>query len=324
MMQHKRRNSRPKGLTVLAGGFTLTALALAGCSGGGGDPLASESPSESASSGAAAATIVVGSADFPESETLAEIYAGALNGAGIPAETKLSIGSREVYLPALQDGSINLIPEYTGALLVGVDPDTELVDAGEIVDALPAALPEGLEILEPSDAEDKDAMVVTKATAEKYDLESIEDLAKVCDQLTLAAPAEFAERAQGLAGLKDKYGCEFKEFTPIGDGGGPLTVDALLKDDVQVADIFTTTPAIAENDLVVLEDPKQNWPAQQVVPLGSSAVITDEAAEVLNKVSAQLTTEDLIQLNQEVSGDQKLDPSEAAQMWLVEKGFVQS
>uniref|UniRef100_UPI003119B701 ABC transporter substrate-binding protein n=1 Tax=Arthrobacter sp. G119Y2 TaxID=3134965 RepID=UPI003119B701 len=322
-MQHTRRNSRRKGLTVLAGGFTL-ALALAGCSGGGGgDPLASEEPSETAAA-AAAETIVVGSADFPESSTLAEIYAGALNGAGIQAETKLNIGSREIYLPALEDGSIDLIPEYTGALLVGVDPDTELVDAGEINDALPAALPEGLVILEPSDAENKDAMVVTQATAEKYQLESIEDLAKVCDQLTLAAPAEFAERAQGLPGLEEKYGCVFKEFTPIGDSGGPLTVDALLKDEVQVADIYTTTPAIEENDLVVLEDPKQNWPAQQVIPLASGEALTDEATEVLNRVSAQLTTEDLIELNQAVSGDQKLDPSEAARMWLEEKGFAQA
>ena len=320
MMQHKRRNSRPTGLTVLAGGFTL-ALALASCSGGGSDPLASEAPSESASSGAAE-TIVVGSADFPESETLAEIYAGALNGAGISADTKLGIGSREVYLPALEDGSIDLIPEYTGALLVGVDPSSAVVDSQDIVDALPAALPEGLVILKPSDAEDKDAMVVTQATAEKYSLESIEDLAKVCDQLTLAAPAEFAERAQGLAGLKDKYGCEFKEFTPIGDSGGPLTVDALLKDEVQVADIYTTTPAIAENDLVVLADPLQNWPAQQVVPLASAQALSDEAVAVLNKVSAQLTTEDLIKLNQAVSGDQKLDPSEAAKTWLQDKGLA--
>ena len=320
MMQHKRRNSRPTGLTVLAGGFTL-ALALASCSGGGGDPLASESPSASAASGSTE-TIVVGSADFSESETLAEIYAGALNAAGIPAETKLSIGSREVYLPALEDGSIDLIPEYTGALLVGVDPTTDLVDAGDIVDALPDALPEGLVILNPSDAQNKDAMVVTKATAEKYSLESIEDLAKVCDQLTLAAPAEFAERAQGLTGLKDKYGCEFKEFTAIGDSGGPLTVDALLKDEVQVADIYTTTPAISENDLVVLADPLQNWPAQQVVPLASAQALSDEAVAVLNKVSAQLTTEDLIKLNQAVSGDQKLDPSEAAKTWLQDKGLA--
>lgn len=320
MMQHKRRNSRRKGLTVLAGGFTL-ALALASCSGGGGDPLASEEPSETAAAGAAE-TIVVGSADFPESSTLAEIYAGALNGAGIDAETKLGIGSREVYLPALEDGSINLIPEYSGALLVGVDPDTEMVDAADIIATLPEALPEGLVILEPSEAENKDAMVVTSATAEKYQLESIEDLAKVCDQLTLAAPAEFAERAQGLKGLEEKYGCVFKEFTPIGDSGGPLTVDALLKDEVQVADIYTTTPAIEENDLVVLADPKQNWPAQQVVPLAAADALTDEATEVLNNVSAQLTTEALIELNQAVSGDQKLDPSEAARMWLEENGFA--
>ncbi|MCC9173253.1 ABC transporter substrate-binding protein [Arthrobacter sp. zg-Y179] len=316
-MQHPRPNARRKALAVLAGGM---ALALAGCS-GGGDPLENETTAEASGSSTEQA-LVVGSADFPESSTIAEIYAGALNAAGIEAETRLGIGSREVYVPALEDGSIDLIPEYTGALLVHADPETDLVDAGEIVDSLEEKLPENLVVLEPSEAEDKDAMVVTAATAEKYQLESIEDLAKVCGELTLGAPAEFAERTQGLAGLKEKYGCEFKEFTAIGDSGGPLTVDALLNDDVQVADIYTTTPAIKENGLVVLEDPKQNWPAQQVIPLIADDRVSDEARDVLNEVSAQLTTEDLIALNQAVSGDQKLDPADAAQDWLEEKGLA--
>ncbi|MCC3272800.1 ABC transporter substrate-binding protein [Arthrobacter zhangbolii] len=317
MMQHASRNPRRKALAVLAGGM---ALALAGCS-GGGDPLENES-APAASGSSSEQTLVVGSADFPESSTIAEIYAGALNAAGVPAETRLGIGSREVYIPALEDGSIDLIPEYTGALLVEVDPETALVDPGEIVDALGEKLPENLVVLEPSDAQDKDAMVVTAATAEKYQLETVEDLAEVCGELTLGAPAEFAERTQGLAGLKEKYGCEFKEFTAIGDSGGPLTVDALINDDVQVADIYTTSPAIEENGLVVLEDPKQNWPAQQVIPLIADDRVSEEAREVLNSVSAQLTTEDLIALNQAVSGDQKLDPSEAAQDWLEEKGLA--
>ncbi|WP_146361224.1 ABC transporter substrate-binding protein [Arthrobacter yangruifuii] len=317
MIQYPRPNGRRKALAVLAGSL---ALALAGCS-GGGDPLENES-TPAASGSSTGQALVVGSADFPESSTIAEIYAGALNAAGIEAETRLGIGSREVYIPALQDGSIDLIPEYTGALLVNIDPETNLVDPGEIVDSLSENLPENLVVLKPSDAEDKDAMVVTSATAEKYQLESIEDLAKVCGELTLGAPAEFAERTQGLPGLKDKYGCEFKEFTAIGDAGGPLTVDALLKDDIQVADIFTTTPAIEENGLVVLEDPKQNWPAQQVIPLIADDRVNDQAREVLDEVSAQLTTEDLIALNQAVSGDQKLDPAEAASDWLKEKGLA--
>ena len=320
MMQHQRRNSRQKGLTVLAGGITL-AFALAGCSGGGGDPLNAESPSDSGTDGAAE-TIVVGSADFAESTTIAEIYAGALNAAGIPAETKTGIGSRQVYLPALQDGSIDVIPDYTGNLLGEIDPENTVVDADEIVKALPDQLPEGLTILEPAEAEDKDAMVVTAATAEKYGLESIEDLAEVCDELVLGAPPEFAERPYGLDGLKEKYGCEFKTFTPIGDGGGELTVNALLNDEIQVADIYTTSPAIEENDLVVLEDPEQNWLAQQVVPLVVADAVSDEAADVLNRVSAELTTEDLISLNTAVSGDQKLDPKEAAEDWLAEKGLA--
>ena len=186
MKQHPRPHARRKALTVLAGSL---ALALAGCS-GGGDPLENETTAEASGSSTGQA-LVVGSADFPESSTIAEIYAGALNAAGIETETRLGIGSREVYIPALEDGSIDLIPEYSGALLVHADPETDLVDGGEIVDSLAEKLPENLVVLEPSEAEDKDAMVVTAATAEKYQLESIEDLAKVCGELTLGAPAEF-------------------------------------------------------------------------------------------------------------------------------------
>ncbi|WP_457974204.1 ABC transporter substrate-binding protein [Arthrobacter sp. D1-17] len=307
-----------RSLGGLAAGAGI-ALALSAC-GGGGDPLSG--PTTSAGSAPAGGSLVVGSADFPESQTIAEIYAGALNAAGITTTTKPNIGSREIYFKAVQDGSVDVVPDYSGNLLSHVDPEAPEVSAEDVYKALPEKLPEGLGVLEPAKAENKDAMVVTKATAEKHQLKSIEDLAKVCKDFTMAAPATFETRPYGFPGLKKNYGCELKALKPFSDGGGNLTLQALLKDEVQVADIYTTTPSIADNDLVVLEDPKSNFKAQQVLPLYNSAKMTDKAKEALNNVSRILTTGDLINLNRAVSGDQKQSAKDAAAGWLKEKGIV--
>ena len=308
-----------RALSGLAAGLGL-AMALSAC-GGSSDPL-SNAPATSSGASGEATSLVVGSADFPESQILAELYAGALNAAGVTATTKPNIGSREVYIKAVQDGSVDVIPDYSGNLLLHVDKAATAESAEDIAAALPDKLPDGLAVLEPSEAENKDAMVVTKATAEKYQLKSIEDLAKVCSEIAVGAPATFAERAYGLPGLKENYNCVPKKLEPFSDGGGPLTLKALLEDQVQVADIYTTTPSIADNDLVVLEDPKNNFIAQQVIPLYNEAKMTDKAKEALNNVSSMLTTEDLINLNRAVSGDQKQGAKEAADAWLKEKGLL--
>ena len=318
------KESRPhhlgrRAFSGLAAGLGL-AMALSAC-GGSSDPL-SNAPATSGAASGEATSLVVGSADFPESQIVAELYAGALTAAGITATTKPNIGSREVYIKAVQDGSVDVVPDYTGNLLLHVDKEAAEESAEDIAAALPEKLPEGLAVLEPSEAENKDAMVVTKATAEKYQLKSIEDLAKVCSEIAVGAPATFAERAYGLPGLKENYNCVPKKLEPFSDGGGPLTLKALLEDQVQVADIYTTTPSIADNDLVVLEDPKNNFIAQQVIPLYNEAKMTDKAKEALNNVSSMLTTEDLINLNRAVSGDQKQGAKEAADAWLKEKGLL--
>ncbi|WP_336712454.1 ABC transporter substrate-binding protein [Arthrobacter sp. USHLN218] len=306
---------------VTAAAASALALSLSAC-GGGSNPLEEDTSGAAASSGAAG-PLVVGSANFPESQIIGELYAGALNAAGIQASTKPGIGSREVYLKAVEEGSVDVVPDYSGNLLLYVDPEATAASAGEIKDALPAALPKGLGVLEPAPAESKDAMVVTKATAEKYKLTSIEDMGPVCKDLVLGANPEFAEREYGLKGLKENYGCEPKSFEPINDGGGPATLKALITDKIQVADIYTTTPSIEDNGLVVLEDPKNNFIAQQVLPLVSSDSVGKEAADVLNKLSAALTTEDLVDLNRQVSGDEKRNPEDAAADWLKEKGFAE-
>lgn len=317
MTQHPL--TRRKALAAAAAGLGLT-LALSAC-GGSSNPLSTGSASPAGSGGAGKA-LVIGSADFTESQIIAELYAGALNAAGVQATTKPNIGAREVYYKAVRDGSIDVVPDYTGNLLLYVDQKATQVSASDIAAALPGKLPQGLAILDPAKAEDKDAMVVTKATAAKYQLKSLEDMAKVCGDLVIGAPATFEKRAYGLPGLKDKYNCVPKQFQPMSDGGGPVTLKALLSNDIQVADIFTTTPSIADNGLVVLDDPKNNFIAQQVVPLVRTDTVTDKAKSVLNAVSKQLTTDDLVNLNRAVSGNQKQSPADAAKAWLKEKGLA--
>lgn len=319
MKENRQRALGRRAFGALAAGVGLT-VALSACA-GSSDPLSS-APASGGSSGGAGTALVIGSADFPESQIVAELYAGALNGAGVTASTKPNIGSREVYFKAVQDGSVDIVPDYSGNLLLHVSKDATEVSAEDIYKALSDKLPEGLAVLEPSKAEDKDAMVVTKATAEKYQLKSIEDLAKVCSEIVVGAPATFAERAYGLPGLKKNYDCVPKKLEPFSDGGGAVTLKALLSDQVQVADIYTTTPSIADNDLVVLEDPKNNFIAQQVLPLYNKAKMTDKAKAALNAVSKILTTEDLINLNRAVSGSQKQNPKDAAAAWLKDRGLV--
>lgn len=273
--------------------------------------------------------IIVGSAAFAESQILAEIYAGALARAGFNARTQLSIGAREAYLGALASGAVDVIPDYSGNLLLYLDPKATANTAQEILQALPAALGtlttggSGAEIraLNASEAEDKDSLVVTAQTAQKYGLRSLEDLASRCTNLKLGAAPEFAERAYGIPGLKEKYGCVPAEFVPLSDGGGALTVKALLDDTVQVVDLYSTTPAIEQNQLVVLEDPKNMILAQQVLPIINTSRVPDSAAEVLNRVSAKLTTADLRTLNDRVSGTSKQEPAQVAATWLNEHGF---
>ncbi|MFF7705712.1 glycine betaine ABC transporter substrate-binding protein [Streptomyces lydicus] len=127
---------------------------------------------------ASGVSIKVGSANFQENVLLAEIYAEALKAKGANVSTKLNIGSREAYIPGLKDGSINLIPEYSGVLLQYFDKTATAASSADVYAALKSAVPSPLIVLHQSSAEDRDAIVVTKVTADKYHLTSIGDLAK--------------------------------------------------------------------------------------------------------------------------------------------------
>ncbi len=268
-------------------------------------------------------SVVVGSADFPESKIIAEIYAQSLEANGFTVGRQFGIGSRETYIPAVRDHSIDLIPEYTGNLLQYFDKNTKVTTPNDVLLALFRTLPGDLSILNPSPAEDKDTVAVSEATAKKWNLKSIADLAAHSPEVKFGAPSEFLSRTEGLPGLKAKYGLDVPQnnFVAISDGGGPATVRALVDGTVTAADIFSTSPAIKENNLVVLEDPKNNFLAANVVPLVSSQKKSDELKTVLDAVSAKLTTEDLIELNTATEGNAGINPDEAARKWVQDNGF---
>ncbi|MHB1173473.1 MAG: ABC transporter substrate-binding protein [Lacisediminihabitans sp.] len=302
----------PKRGWVAAGVFVIGAtLALSACS--SGNPLSTGTGTGSTS--AATTTVTVGSAAFSENVILADIYGQALAANGFDVKYKLNIGAREAYIPALQSGEIDLIPDYSGNLLTYFTKDSTANTASDVLAALKTALPAGLTVLDASKAEDKDSLNVTAEYAAKHNLKSIADLKNV-GTFSLGSSPEFLTRPRGLPGLESIYGITGIKFTAISDGGGPATLKALLDNTIQVANIYTTTPSILASKLVTLEDPKALFPAQQVIPLVSSSKNSTKLAEVLNKVSAALTTQDLLELNTQVSGDSKTDPAQAAKDWL--------
>jgi osmoprotectant transport system substrate-binding protein len=290
-------------------------IGVTACGSGSGDPLAAGTSAAKAGTG----TIVVGSANFPESALLAEIYAGALSAKGVKVDKKLNIGSRETYIPALKDGSIDLIPEYTGVLDQYFNKNAKATTAGAVYAELKAALPSTLTILNKSSAQDKDAVVVTKNTATKLNLRSIGDLEPVAKDLTLGGPPEWKTRPTGVPGLKKLYNLDFKAFMPL-DTGGPLSVQALKNGQVDAVDIFTTDPSIAANGFVILNDPKSLFAAQNVVPLITKSKLTPTISTTLNAISVKLDTATLGELVKEVVVDKK-DASVVAKEFLAKNGL---
>ncbi|PSL38528.1 osmoprotectant transport system substrate-binding protein [Labedella gwakjiensis] len=314
----KRRHGVALGL--LAAGAVLT---LAACS--NGDPITGSGGGSDDGGSGDSQTIAIGSAGFAESEIIAEIYAQALEANGYTVERTMQIGQRDAYIAALDDGSIDLVPDYTGNLLQFYDAGNEAVTSDEVYSALGDVLPDGYEVLDQAPAEDKDSYNVTKDFADQYGLESLADLIKVDGPLVIGGNPELAERPYGPTGLQEIYGVspDNIQFEPISDSGGPLTVQALLDGTVDIANIYSTTPAIADNGFVTLEDPENMILPQNVVPLINSDSATDEVAEILNTVSAELTTEDLIELNGRNQGDEKAAPATLATDWLADKGLFQ-
>jgi len=312
------RTRRTLGILAIA----LIAVA-AGCS-KNSNTTSSASPSTSASGNGTALTI--GSANFPESQILAEIYAQGLTAKGFKVTKKLNIGAREVYFPALESGQIDFFPEYIGSTLnyLTKQQDASRPDATQTYNLLTTELKKHqLTALDMASAADQDGVVVNKATADKYSLKKVSDLKAVASNLIYGGPPECPTRIACLKGLETVYGIHFKEFKAL-DTGGPLTVAALKANGIQVADLFTTDASISANGFVVLTQDKPIVGAENVVPIVRDATLTaggSALASAINAITAKLTTAGLTDLNKKVSID-KQDASAVAKAWLQTNGFM--
>jgi osmoprotectant transport system substrate-binding protein len=305
-------------LTAVAVPVIVTVL-LGACSsskGSSSSPTTSGSQTSGASS-ASAGSLTIGSADFTESALLADIYGDAMQAKGVSISKKLDIGERSVYWKAMQDGSIDFIPEYNGSILYFLDPTATAKSTAAVTAALPGALGSGLTALNPAAAQDSDTITVTRATAQKDHLTSIADLAPIAGHLTFGAPAAFQTRPDGIPALKRVYGVTFGSFTAL-SASGTVTVTALKNGTIDAGDIFSTDPSFAADGFVALSDLQNMFAAQNVTPIVATAKMTPTIKNTVNAVSAKLTTPILAQLDAQAGSG---DPDPVAKQWLASVGL---
>ena len=306
-----------KGRLVALGAVVVgAAIALSGC--------ASSNPISGGSGSGAKTTLVVGSQDYYSNEIIAEIYAQALENGGFTIDRQFKIGQREVYLPELKSGKIDVFPEYIGSLDQALNKSLNKTAPGGSADAvaknLASVLPTGLRALDKAKAADQNSWTVTSEFAKKYNLSDIASLKNVTEPIQVGGNSELATRPYGPDALKAKYGITTAGLTAIEDGGGPLTVKALLDNKIQLANIYTASPLIKTDNLFVLKDPDNLFFPDNVAPIVSKKVTT-KAADILNTVNAKLSQSDLVSLNSQSVTDQKSAPA-IAKEWLTKNNLL--
>ncbi|MEX5294159.1 glycine betaine ABC transporter substrate-binding protein [Kocuria sp. CPCC 205268] len=327
----------------------LAVAALTGCGGPGTTPA----PPPVSGTPTPGEPVRIAAGPTGQTAVLAHVYAGRLREAGFEASVVDPGPDRSDYLGALERGDVEVAADYSGNLYLHlrgrapVGPATaaptdsaaptptpspsaedgglaedlsELLGLGEeraddddVLAGVQEVLPEGLRTLEPAPAENTVAVVVTRPTAVEHELSDLEDLGPVCDELALGTDLDFAGRSYGPRGLEEAYECVPGRFVPFADQED--LVDALLRDRVQAAALFTASPAIEDNALVVLADPLNNFVPQRVVPVAAEG-LPDAAADVVDTVSAQIGTDDLVLMTRMTSARDPYTPEEAARYWL--------
>lgn len=321
---HTSSRRTGRGLLTLAV-LAVLALTLAACGGGleeEGGP-GEESGGGGGGGGDKGVTVRLASNDFTEQLILGEIYKQALEAGGYTVDYKDRLGTREVVAPALEKGQIDMYVEYAGSALTILAGKEGVKDPDDIYQQLTEYYStKGITPLEQAPMSDQQAFAITQEISDQYKITSLEDMAKVAGQLVLGGPPECEQRATCLAGVEKAYNTKFKDFKPISQGA--LKYQALVDNEIQVALAFTTDGAIERSNLVIVEDPKGVFPPDHAVPVVRDDFLQEagpEFEELVNKVSAQITTEEITALNAKVDLDRE-DPEDVASEWLQEKGLV--
>ncbi|MGI8681082.1 MAG: ABC transporter substrate-binding protein [Mycobacteriales bacterium] len=299
----------------------LAGLLLAGCGTGGSTGSAGGGSGDKGS-------VTIAAFNFNESAILANMYAEVLKKAGYKVTVK-SLTTREVVEPALEKGDVDVVPEYLSTLTEflngkknGPNP-TPLAssDVDKTVSALKSLLePKGVKVLTPSPATDQNAFAVTAKFATDNNLTTLSDLASYKGKLVLGGPSECPKRPFCQLGLERTYGLKFTGFSSL-DTGGPLTKTAIKNGKVQIGLVFSSDGGIEALGLKVLEDDKGLQNADNVVPVVRSGKAKADLTAALDKVSAALTTDELVALNKKADIDRQ-NPKQVAMDFLRSKGLI--
>jgi osmoprotectant transport system substrate-binding protein len=285
-------------------------LLVAGCDRDRPAPAAAEDPRRP--------TIQLASFDFPESVLLAQLYGQTLAQHGFPVEQVVQLGAREVVAPALEQGKVDMVPEYLGSALNFLNVRDRVATADPALTHArleQAFAPRGVSVLAYAPAQDRNGFVVTGDMARRRGLERLSDLAPMAAQLSFGGPPECAQRALCLKGLEDVYKLRFKRFEAMPSRA--VTAAALQTGEIDVGMIDTTDPNLANSDLIQLADDKRLQPADNVVPVVRRVVLDaygPPLVRIVNAVSAQLTTPELAKLNLQVADGRSA--TEVAAGWL--------
>jgi osmoprotectant transport system substrate-binding protein len=269
-------------------------------------------------------TLVIGAQDFGESAILAEIYGQALEAAGYPVRQQALGGFRDLVYTGFENDQISFTAEYASSTLEFLNDfaGEASSDLDATMSALEVQLDErGLEALEPAPGSNSNAFVVTQALADERGLSAVSDLS---EDLRLGGPPDCEENVACIPGLRDVYGIDLSaNFVPL-DGGGPLTVAALDGGEIDVAILFTTSGVLADRDWVVLDDDQGLINVENIVPVTTDAVVDaygNDFTSLVDRISAQLTTDELTELNRRFEIDRE-DVDVVARTWLEANGFL--
>lgn len=291
------------GRTVAA---ALLVVALTGCGAGAQPPPGAPD------------VVRFASYDFPENQTLVEVYAEAARRRGLPVSVQHGIGTREVVSPALQQGVVDVVIDYLGTALAFARPGFPRPPTEP--DRMHAVLARtmggrGVEVLAAAAAEDQNGFAVTSDFAEKHGVTRLSDLAPLAGELAFGGPPECPDRPFCLRGLEQRYGLRFRAVTSMPSRAA--TLEALLSGQIQVGMLETTDARLAVAPVVLLADDRGLQPRENVVPMVRVEVLdrwAEPLREALEDTSARLTTADLVELNSAVEVGGRT-PAEAARAW---------
>ena len=270
--------------------------------------------------------LTVGSDAFAEAQIMGEMYAQVLENAGYTINRQLDIEAREVRLPAMESGEVDIAPEYVHTLLTVVDPENEAAEDPEVAgdaEAVreilnPILAEDGLTLLEPSEVVDSNALVVTQEFSQEEGVEAVSDLEPIAGDLTLGGPTECPERPLCIPGFERVYGIEFGDFKALEYGA---SITALSGGEIDVALLFSTDGSISEQGFVLLEDDMDLQAADNITPLVREEALNDEVESLLNEVSASIETDKITELNKRANVDVE-DPADLAEEYLNELGLL--